>query len=332
MKIIHFQRKPFPAQFSIEQLFQGIRQQFPTKLEVSVQICPNYSRGITPRLQNMQFARKQKADIYHITGDVHYLALGLPPAQTMLTIHDLAFLEHPNALYRRFLKWFWLDLPLRRVQLVTTISGASRAAILKAAPFFPEDRIHVIPNTLPTQIQFRPKPFFTERPRILLIGTKPNKNLARALEAIKDIPCLVHIIGEHKPELQSLLHQYNIPYEWSQQLSMSAVLEAYQHCDLLLFPSTLEGFGLPILEAQATGRVVITSNHSSMPEVAGEGADLVDPFSVYSIRAGVQRVIKNAEYRQELIEAGRKNLQRFEAKEVAARYQALYELIYSQNH
>jgi glycosyltransferase involved in cell wall biosynthesis len=81
---------------------------------------------------------------------------------------------------------------------------------------------------------------------------------------------------------------------------------------------------MPILEAQTVGRPVVTSNISSMPEVAGSAACLVDPYSVESIRAGVLRVIEDAEYRANLISAGFENTQRFKAETVARAYAELY--------
>jgi glycosyltransferase involved in cell wall biosynthesis len=102
------------------------------------------------------------------------------------------------------------------------------------------------------------------------------------------------------------------------------ILAAYQRCDLVLFASTHEGFGLPILEAQAVGRPVVTGNCSSMPGVAGDAACLVDPFDSQSIRAGVEQVVFNETYRTRLISRGFENAQRFSATRIAAEYARLY--------
>ena len=78
-----------------------------------------------------------------------------------------------------------------------------------------------------------------------------------------------------------------------------------------MFVSLYEGFGIPIIEAQAAGTPVITSNISSMPEAAGEGAILVDPYSVENIAAELEHVIENSTLREQLIEKGYANAQRF---------------------
>lgn len=93
-----------------------------------------------------------------------------------------------------------------------------------------------------------------------------------------------------------LLDKYHINYRWEVNLKNEQVVQKYINCDMLLFVSTLEGFGLPIVEANAIERPVITSNFSSMPEIAGEAAHLVDPFDANSIRSGVIRIIEDDRY------------------------------------
>ncbi|MCB0640996.1 MAG: glycosyltransferase family 4 protein [Phaeodactylibacter sp.] len=327
MRIVHFQRRPLDSHFSIEQLFEAIRRHLPVEWQPEVAICPEYSRGLLPRIRNTRFARKQQGDLNHITGDVHYIALGLPKAKTVLTIHDLGFLDHPRPLVRWVLKKAWLDWPLRKVRYVTTISTASKMAILKAAPFFPAERIRVIPNILPQAIDAEPKAFNSTYPRILLIGTKANKNLSNTLQALQGIPCQVHLIGEYKPEVEALLKNNELDYQYDSKVPYAAVLQAYRDCDLLLFASTFEGFGMPIIEAQAMGRVVLTSKVSSMPEVAGRGACLVDPLNPEAIRAGLASVLQDESYRQALIQAGFENVKRFEAAQIARQYVDLYQEI-----
>ena len=90
-----------------------------------------------------------------------------------------------------------------------------------------------------------------------------------------------------------------IEYENWSNLSLDEVVRKYQQCDLLTFCSTYEGFGMPIVEANVVGRPVVTSDISSMPEVAGNAACLVDPFDSASIRSGIRRVIKDIDYRSE---------------------------------
>jgi len=100
---------------------------------------------------------------------------------------------------------------------------------------------------------------------------------------------------------------------------------------MLAFVSTYEGFGMPIVEANKIGRPVITANVSSMPEIAGEAALLVDPLNATSIKAGILKIIENDAYREKLIENGLINAGRFDGNHLAQKYFKLYEKVLSEN-
>ena len=93
---------------------------------------------------------------------------------------------------------------------------------------------------------------------------------------------------------------------------------------MVVFTSTYEGFGLPILEAQATGRPVVTSDLCSMPEVAGKSACLVDPYDENSIRSCIMQIIEDTAYREWLVDEGLRNVEKYQPKEIARRYFTLY--------
>ncbi len=108
-----------------------------------------------------------------------------------------------------------------------------------------------------------------------------------------------------------------ISYSYRTNLSESEILAAYHQADIVSLVSTYEGFGLPIIEAQAIGRAVIAGNVASMPEVAGEGACLVDPHDVTAIRSGILRIINEPGYRNAIVEQGFQNVKRFDPQLIA---------------
>lgn len=324
MKITYFQRRPYDFHFSIEKLFDTIRANLPAYIQWQNHISPHFSKGIFPRIKNIISARKNQGEINHITGDIHYISLGLNPSRTINTYHDFTFMQHPNPIIRWLLKIFWIQIPVKRSRLVTVISEATKKDLQRYTRC-KEEKIRIIPDIIHEGFIQTEKPFNKEKPRILHIGTKPNKNLERLITALNGINCTLHIIGILTDEQKSLLDQNKIQYTHESQISENELIENYQKCDLLSFCSTNEGFGMTILEAQSTGRAVVTSNISSMPEVAGDGACLVDPYSVSSIKEGIIKVIEDDDYRKTLINKGLINIKRFEPKRVAAMYAALYE-------
>ena len=396
MKIIHHERKRLESHFSIERLFAELRRHMPADCKVSSCPAPEASAGIFPRIRNVRHAARQQADVHHIVGDSHYLALGLPPEKTFLTIHDCGALNRLSGLKRALLKYFWFTGPMQRAAVVTTISQASKDELRKwVGPL--ADKVVVVPDCVFGEFAYDPKPFNEECPAVLQVGTKWNKNVERVMEAVQGTGCRLDIVGELSEEqkaghsrakrdsgspveagrgqinasqkkashgnfshgltridtdrvraasptgLEGNAHAVgptalaaSPPNEEETEqaghnqvrelgrLTDEELVEAYRRCDMVVFASLYEGFGLPILEAQATGRPVITSNFGAMKEAAGDGALLVDPYSVEEIREAVLRVKNEPGLREELIAKGRENAERFRAEAVAARYGELY--------
>jgi glycosyltransferase involved in cell wall biosynthesis len=111
------------------------------------------------------------------------------------------------------------------------------------------------------------------------------------------------------------------------RLTDEELVAAYRRSDMVVFASLYEGFGLPILEAQAMGRPVITSNFGAMREAAGDGALLVDPYSVEEIRAAIMRIKNEPGLREELVCKGRENAEKFRADAIALKYAEIYRAV-----
>lgn len=321
MKIKLIYRKPKLEFNSIENVFDTL---IPF-LNVDKITLPFFSSGYSPRKKNIQFVKSINADLIHITGYDHYLLLGLKGKKTILTIHDIEVLKRNKGLKRFILKKIWFDIPIKHAHTVTTISNFSKKEILSLNSY--KTPIEVIYNPITLPIIFKPKIFNIEEPTILHIGTKENKNLNRLILALQGIKCHLIIIGKLTPSQITLLEKNNINYTLKTNLNNDQMVNEYEKCDILSFISTYEGFGLPIIEAQTCGRVVITSNISSLPEVAGNGAYFINPYDITEIKNGIKELINNSKLRDELIQNGIENVKRFKPEQIANQYKKLYQKV-----
>jgi glycosyltransferase involved in cell wall biosynthesis len=325
IKVVLIYRKRSWGAYSIEELFQAIAGELRKHADVI-----EYERGTRWNILNdIWRLRKMQADIYHVTGSVNWLTLLLPNNKTVLTVPDIGhYLFGLKGFKRCLYKWLWLVWPICSAGVVTSGSNETRNNIMKYLGI-KEDRIQVIENCHspifhPVHSQFK-----ADRPVILQVGTKPYKNVPRLIEALKGLRCQLVLIGQLDAEIRLKLSECNVDYENHVGLSHAELYQKYVECDIVSFISIGEGFGVPIIEAQATGRPLITSNISPLRDVAGEGACLVDPLDMLQIRQGIKKIIEDADYRNQLVEKGLQNVIRYSPATISSRYYDLYKKLVS---
>ncbi len=324
MKVKYFQRKPIPNfHFSVENIFHDVRETMPKEVEMEVHVVKHFSRGLMNRIKILLEVWRAQTEVNHITGDIDFAGILVAKKRTIQTILDLYFLKSATGPKFHLLKFFWVTLPIRRAAIVTTISEATKEDILARTKVDP-DKIRVIPIALGGVFKFEPRRYNFDRPTLLQIGSAPNKNVVRILEAVRDIACKLIVIGEHTPAYEALLKEYKIDYEYRSGLDKFQMRDLYKSVDILVFPSLFEGFGMPIIEAQAMGTLVVTSNISSMPDVAGGGAILVDPYSSDAIRDAIKRLMADGALREKLLKTGFENIARFDSAKISRQYLELY--------
>jgi glycosyltransferase involved in cell wall biosynthesis len=328
IRVAFIHRKPRPlGNFSIETYFQQIREHLPAPYEPIYVEMPFESNGLWRRLANAIYCAFKQGDINHITGDVNYVASLLKKRKTILTLHDLGRLHETSGIKRRILKLFWYTIPFSKTSYLTANSQATKNDIIQLTDYNAE-KIPVIHICINQSFQFNIKAFNQENPRILHIGTAPNKNLNRLIIALKNINCTLVIIGKINSDIKSLIKEHQITTECHEnRLTDLEILYQYEKCDILSMVSTFEGFGMPIIEANAVGRAVICGNTSSMPEIAKDSALMIDPYKVDEITDGFKKLINDEKLRNNLIKNGLQNHLRFQPKQLATSYATLYDKI-----
>jgi glycosyltransferase involved in cell wall biosynthesis len=328
-RIAFFTRKPIQGfHYSIENTLNEVRAGLikSGKWEIDWIEMPWYSKGFIPRLKLILFAWFHKHEMNHIIGDIYFIALLLPGKSLVITIHDVLFLYPKKGISWLILWFFWVYLPVLKAKSIIAISNHTKNEIIRYTGCNAK-KIEVVPCLISPHFSNSPKDFNHHYPVILHVGTAWNKNLSNHIQAVKGIPCLLKIIGKLSENQRLELINAGIDFENVVHLSDHEILSSYHSCDILLFTSLAEGFGLPILEAQRVGRAVITSNRGAMAEVAGKGALLVDPLSPDEIRKGILSVINDKPLRAFYISEGFKNKDKYISQSIIDHHDRIFSTI-----
>jgi glycosyltransferase involved in cell wall biosynthesis len=287
----------------------GVGAQLGANFRTVLEPSPNYS--VREQVHVPWVLRREKPDLFHAP---HYVLPAGVPCRSVVTIHDCIHLMFPQYLpnrmayaYARASMW----AAARRSDCILTVSEASKRDILH---FFnvPPEKIVVVYNAIDDHFWATPPEEDVARVReryqldhqfVLYVGNiKPHKNLVRLIESFaefrqtgfEDVKLL--IIGDEiskLPALRRAVHRHKLHkhVRFLGYVSEQTLGILYRLAAVFVFPSLYEGFGLPPLEAMASGTPVVTSNVSSLPEVAGDAAVLVDPYDTDSIVDGLRRVV-----------------------------------------
>lgn len=267
------------------------------------------------------------------------------------TVHDLGYHHFPEAHPRQqlaYLRWSTRHNG-RRARRVVADSEATKQDLIQLDGI-PADKIDVIypgvdpllqPVTDETAMTAVLRKYQITPPYLLYLSTlQPRKNLVRLIQAYaaSGLPHQLVIAGKQgwlaEPVLEVIGNQLPVIREkivvtgFVDEVDKAALLSG---ATAVLYPSLYEGFGFPVLEAQACGTAVLTANTSSLPEVAGDAALLVDPLDTAAITQGMQTLVRDEAYRQTLVQRGFENVKRFSWEETAVQLlhtleKALYEL------
>lgn len=263
-------------------------------------------------------------------------------APSILTVHDIAPMDFPNpsTLHRLYYRTL-TGLAIRRARRVICISQSTQARI---SHHFARAKQKAVVVYYGRDEGFAPDPHSDKfaaiaaqvgirAPYMLYVGSfMARKNIANLVAAVRRLQAMrpdvqMVFVGAPSGKDDYRFEGLKAPQVvFTGQMKDKAVLQAlYSRAELLLFPSLYEGFGLPPLEAMACGCPVVTSTISSLPEVVGEAAVLVDPYNPEEIAAGALKILESSTYRAELSEHCLRQVQRFSWEKTAYATLAVYE-------
>jgi glycosyltransferase involved in cell wall biosynthesis len=323
----------------------GVAAQLGPNFRAVLEPSPNYS--LREQVHVPWVLRRERPDLYHAP---HYVLPAGVRCPSVVTIHDCIHLMFPQYLpnrlayaYARAQMWS----AARRSDCILTVSEASKRDILHLFNVPPE-KIVVVYNAIDSHFANTPSEDAVTRVReryqldhkfVLYVGNiKPHKNLVRLIEAfdelrqgdLEDLKLL--IIGDQisrLPALRRAVHRHKLHkqvrflgYVGDDQLAI-----LYRLASVFVFPSLYEGFGLPPLEAMASGTPVVTSNVSSLPEVVGDAAVLVNPYDVDAIVDGLRRVLTDPVLAADMRRKGIERAREFSWERSVAKTWAVYQTI-----
>ena len=295
------------------------------------------------------FFAKFLCDRYITTSALYVPAL--IPGKAFVVIHDLVTFKYPSlhTFKTKFLIRLVIRPALKHAKTIITVSDNTRKDLLQLFPYIPGDKVATIHLGLNTALVEELDPYSEKiweeteskfritAPYILFVGTtEPRKNLLLLIDAFSEFypnkqDIQLVIAGkqgwgieklQEKLKTLSSSTQHNIIITGYITDTEKAYL--YRNALIFVYPSLYEGFGMPLLEAMSIGTAVITGNTSSLPEVAGDAAILIDPYDSHALSKNMLQLMQDAEERKRLIAKGYRQIEKFDWNKAAKTFISLY--------
>ena len=325
-KIHLFLRKPVRGEhFSVENFYFELFKNFKDKnFEIKFKICPLISKGIFNRIYLCIWAFLNQGSINHICGDINFVSVFMNKNKTINTFLDFYSMKRLKGLKRFIYFIFWIKIPFFKSKNIITISNKIHKELRTFLKLNINDDINTIGISILPNLKKKIKKQINRKPKILIVGTAVNKNIPNIISSVKSINCELILIGKLNDKIIQKLMINKISYKNLFSISKSKLIKEYINCDILLFASNYEGFGMPILEAQSIGRPVITSKFEPMKTVAGNAALFVNPKKISEISDSLDRLLKNQNLRNSLVKKGFDNIKRYKKEVILKKHLKVY--------
>ncbi len=292
---------------------------------------------------------RNDADIYQF---FNFIVPTNISGKVITTIHDLTYILYPETMDKKNRERLKKDMinTVNRVDYILTISENSKNDIIKYLNI-PEDKITVIyPGVDEMYKQVLDEKHIEKIKRkyniigryLLYLGTlEPRKNIETIIKSYNDFIkssdediklVLAGKKGWLYDSIFNLVSEYGLENNvvFTDYVDDSDKPALYQGAEIFLFPSLYEGFGIPVAEAMASRTPVITSNSSSLPEVAGDSAIITEPLDYRKISESIKKILRDSNIRQKMIENGIKQVEKFNWDDSAEKLRKIYIDLYNE--
>jgi glycosyltransferase involved in cell wall biosynthesis len=278
-----------------------------------------------------------KIDLVHIPS---YSAMWFPPCKSVVTIHDMIFAKHPEwaANKKQYIRFkYYVKKTAKKADAIIVVSKTSKKEVIELTgvpeekiyvTYLAADKIYKVQDNIDKLGRIKQKYSFDKK-YILYVGSiHPRRNLERLLKSFAllkkrtNVPHNLLLVGlsfSPKEKLFQKAKELDLEKDikYLGYVPDEDLVSLYNFADIFVYPSLYEGFGIPVLEAMACGTPVITSNISSLPEVSGDAAYLIDPYSIEEIYSAMQSILFNKEVRNKLVKKGFERTKNFDWKKTA---------------
>ncbi|MBR1638756.1 MAG: glycosyltransferase [Treponema sp.] len=315
-------RKKQVGENSIEEIAYRLSKD----LNIPVVCVPYYSTSIINLMKNIIFARQLAAPVFHILTPSEAYLLPFLKGKKCITYHDLGTVFNARNKIYKLMRIFLHILPSKYfADRITFVSEQTKQEWLKTTKSKKKDILSVIYNAYDERLIPQESSIKNEAFTILQIGTAKRKNLISTIRACDGLNVKLNIIGKLNEEQKNELTNLKINYKNSFDISYEEVIENYRNCDIVCFPTFYEGFGVPLIEANAMHKPIIAGDIPVLHEIGENAAFFVNPNSVEEIRTAIKRLMMDEGLRTQLVESGIENAKKYEHRHIACLYKKLYE-------
>lgn len=313
-------RKKIEGENSIEELAYRLSK----KLTIDVVTMPYHSLNIYNILRNIIFMKKIEAPIYYIISPTEAYLLPFLKHKGIITYHDLGTIYKSRNVFYKVLKKILLIYPSKYyAKKITFVSDQTKNEYITSVKIKNKEKLQVIYNSYNPKFDSKNEKQSNSLYTILHVGTADRKNLNNVIKACYGLRIKLIIVGKLSNEQKDLLSRGKIDFINSFDIDIDTLVSLYKNADVITFPSSYEGFGMPIIEANVIGTPIIAGDIPVLHEVANDAAYFVDGKECSQIRKAIIDLMNNKEINNKLIQNGYSNAKRFSEDNIYKQYKLL---------